>query len=98
MKVIIINQDPLIVTPDQAKQIMKSVAGGTDVVIINGEMIKSSAIMGIRNDESGERIPVNLWGALPAGKMAKFYDDRRDNFGPGYAKYQAMKAKLLRSV
>lgn len=95
MNIHIINQPPVEVTSEQAKTIMQQVANGAEIVIVGSEMIRVTSITGIRNDVSGEKIPVNLWGTLPEGRMAKFYDDRRENLGPGYEKYQAMKAKLF---
>jgi len=95
MKVTIINQDPIIVSPHDAKQLMQSIASGAEIVIVNGEMVKSSAIMGIRNDRTGESLPPALWGALPAGAMQNFYDERREPTGDGYKKFQELKSRLL---
>jgi len=95
MKIHIINQEPLEVNADQAKSIMKSVTSGAEVVIIGHEMVKASAITGIRISAS-ETIPASQWGALPAGKMEHFFDDKRENPGKGYRKFQEMKSKFLR--
>jgi len=95
MKIIIINQEPLDVTQDQATQIVKSIASGAEVVIVNGEMVKSSAIMGVRHGESGKTLPVSLWGQLPAGEMKNFFDERREPAGPGYEKFKEMRSKLF---
>lgn len=93
MKLIIINQDPIEITDEQARSIVDAVTGGAEVVIVNGEMVRTSAIMGVRN--SGETLPASQWGALPAGTMRSFYDDRREPKSDGYKKYQAMRRKLF---
>ena len=95
MKVIVINQEPLEVTPEQASKIMNDVALGAERVIIRGEMVKASVIVGIRNDVSGDSINKALWGQLPAGRMKHFYDERREQPGEGYKKFLAMKSRIL---
>ena len=94
MKIFIVNQEPLTVTSKQGRQIMEQVVKKAEFVVVNGEMIRTSAIMSARNDEGAES-PKSDWGALPAGRMKHFFDDRREAKGDGYAKYQAMKRKLL---
>ena len=95
MKIHIINQEPLEVNEDQARTIMASVAKGAEIVFVGTEMVKSSAIMGIRSDVSGSSIDKAQWGALPSGQMAHFFYERREPQGDGYAKFRDMKAKLL---
>lgn len=95
MKIHIINQEPLEVNEDQARTIMENVARGAEIVFVGTEMVKSSAIMGIRSDVSGQNIEKSQWGALPAGAMTHSFDDRREPQGDGYAKFMAMKSKLL---
>lgn len=95
MKVIVINQEPLTVTPDQAKQIIQMIMNGSEMVVINGEMVKSSAIMGIRNSDNSKTLEKAQWGALPEGAMKHFYDDRREPNGDGYEKFKALKSKLM---
>lgn len=94
MKVYIVNQEPLEVTSDQARKLVESIASGTEVVVIGDEMVKSSAVMGVRND-AGEIVPKIAWGQLPEGRMRHFYDERRETLGEGYAKFKAMKERLL---
>lgn len=94
MKIMIIGQDPLEVSGNEAKAVMQSIASGAEYIIVDNEYVKSSAIMSIRNSEQ-ETIPVSLWGALPAGRMKNFFDDRREPKGDGYKKFQDMKKKLL---
>lgn len=95
MKVIIVGQDPLEVSGDEAKAVMQSIVSGAEYIIIGNEYVKASAIMGVRNDEQ-ETLPTSLWGALPEGKMKHFFDDRREPAGDGYKKFQQMKQKLNR--
>lgn len=95
MKVMVINQEPLIVTEEQGKKLLQQVANGAEMVVIGNEMVKTSAIMGIRNDASGETIPKLHWGALPAGRLEHFFDERREPLGQGYEKFKAMRNKIF---
>ena len=95
MKVYIINQPEIEVTAQEAETIMQALTSGADFVTIRGEYITASSIAGIRKDSTGEALPVSLWGALPAGQMKNFFDDRREPKGDGYRKFQAMKRKML---
>lgn len=96
MKVIVINQDPISVTEEQGIKLMKSMAAGVEVLIIDGEMIKASAIMGIRKDNDPDYLaqPLLMWGE------SSIKTERRENrepAGPGYEKYLLAKQKLLKS-
>lgn len=93
MNIEIVGQEPLQVSLDEARAVMQSIIGGAEYIIIGDEYVKASVIMGIRN--SRELIETSMWGALPPGKMATFFDDKREPKGEGYKKYQQMKQKLL---
>lgn len=95
MKIYIINQPEIEVTQDEAQKIMRALASGVDFVTINGEYVTASSISGIRKDSTGETLPVSLWGALPAGQMKSFFDERREPAGSGYKKFQDMKRRML---
>lgn len=93
MRVHIVGQEPLEVTIDEGRSIVKSIASGAEFIIIGDEYVKASTIMGIRND--AETIPTSQWGMLPEGRLERFFDDNREPKGDGYKKFQEMKRKLL---
>lgn len=95
MKVHIINQEPLDMDGEDARKIIDALKSGVEYVIVNGEYVKSSAIMGIRNSETDEYHLKLAWGMLPEGTLTNFYDERREIPGQGYKKFKAMKARLL---
>lgn len=94
MKIEIVNQEPILVSPDEATKVMQSLVSGADFVVIRGEYVKASVITGIRKN-TGDIVTKSMWGVLPAGKMKHFFDDNREPAGDGYKKYKEMKAKLL---
>lgn len=96
MKVVVINQDPLDVDDEQGLKLMQSIASGAEVVIVNGEMVKTSAIMGIRNDNQPDVAaqPLLMWGESLIDK-SRYQRNNREPAGPGYEKYMAAKRKLL---
>lgn len=95
MKIMVINQEPLTVTEDQGRKLMQQIANGAEMIVIGSEMVKTSAIMGIRNDESGETISRLQWGMLPEGTLDHFFDERRETPGKGYEKFATLKDKLF---
>lgn len=97
MKVIIINQEPIDVTEEQAQKLMQSVVSGVEVVIVNGEMVKTSTIMGIRknNEPDSQARPKLMWGELLALDKSMFTNNRREDAGPGYDRYLKAKQRLL---
>lgn len=97
MKIHVINQEPLEVTYDQAKKIMDSIAKGAEIVFVGAEMVRSSAIAGVRNDTTGEITPPALWGSLSPEKLHAMREERREENGTGYERFQQMKNKLMRS-
>lgn len=94
MKIIIVGQEPLEVSGDEAKAVMQSIISGAEFIIVGSEYVKASAIMGVRNDDQ-ETLPTSQWGALPEGRMRHFFDDRREAEGDGYRKFREMKKKIL---
>lgn len=94
MKVMIVGQEPLEVTEDEARAIIQSIVTGVEYIIIGSEYVKATAVMGIRkpNDET---LPTTAWGMLPEGRLEHFFDDHREPPGAGYEKFKAMKSKLL---
>lgn len=95
MIVHIINQEPLSVGSEEAKKLLQALTAGAEFVVLNGEFVRSNAITGIRNAATDEYHPKVAWGQLPQGVLDHFYDERREAHGPGYAKYQAMKRRLV---
>lgn len=95
MIVNIINQEPLEVDAQAARKIVEALTAGAEYIIVGGEYVKASAITGVRNTETNETIPKLQCGALLPGRLANFFDDRREGPGEGYAKFQAMKKKLM---
>lgn len=95
MKVYIVNQEPLEVSQSEAEQIITSLRNGVEYIVVNGEYVKATVITGVRNS-NGRELPRSLMGALPAGKMDSFFEDKRSTPGKGYDKYLKMKEKLLR--
>lgn len=93
MKIIAIDQDPLEVSGEEAQAIMTSLELGVKYVIVRNEYIKASVIIGIRNDEN-DYMPRSAWGSLPAGQMQHFFDDKRDEHGKGWERFQSMRRKL----
>lgn len=93
MKIMVVGQDPLEVTAEEARAVMQSIVRGAEFIIVGNEYVKASAIMGVRNGQ--ETLPVSQWGALPEGRLEHFFDDRREPKGDGYKKFQEMKNRLL---
>lgn len=94
MKIFVINQPEIPVTDKEAQDVIRMIDSGVDYIKIKGEYVPVSSISGIRND-LGKTITSSMWGALPAGKMKSFFDERREPKGDGYNKFQEMKRKLL---
>lgn len=93
MKIIVINQEPIIVTLDQGRELVQQIANGAEMILVGNEMIKASAITGIRNDEN-DFMPKRNWGQLASGQMQHFLADNREKASKGYAKYKQMRQEL----
>lgn len=93
MKIMVINQEPIIVTLDQGKELVQQIANGAEMILVGNEMIKASAITGIRNDEN-DFMPKRNWGQLASGQMQHFLADNREKASKGYEKYKRMRQEL----
>mgnify|MGYP003534406274 CR=1 FL=1 len=97
MRLVIINQDPIQVTNDQARQIGETILSGAESIFVNGEMVKTSAIMGIRKDNQPDSQATTnwLWGKTPQHLIDEMSKENREQHGDGYKKFQELKSRLL---
>lgn len=91
MIVKVINQPDIIVSDNEAKQLANSMLQGSEFIVIRGEMIRASAISGIRTDSGYISITTSTMRSLAAGD---FNRDRREAKGKGYEAFQALRRSM----
>lgn len=95
MKLYIINQEPIDITPEEANTVIASLQKGVEYLVIRGEYIRSSAVTGVRNDKNSRIDYTKMWGMLPIGELENIYAEKREPSGRGYEKYLKKRGELL---
>lgn len=97
-QIIVINQNPIVITDEQAVKVAEAVSRGDKMIGVNGELISTSSISGIRT-YYGQPITSSyvLSGAnnSPAPELG---DGQPKGDSKGYERFIEMRAKLRKKL